>query len=155
MGHPTSIVRAMLVSAALVFAGGCTSEVTGTGSPAPSASAPPSSSTSSGAPGGGPASCPSASYVGDIGGAPATATIEIEVFPELTSIAGEIRTATAYYTFRGEVYGSPATGFVDVVDHGTNERFRAQIDETHDGFVLTANAYEGAGSTAYAFRCKP
>ena len=45
-------------------------------------------------------------------------------------------------------------GFVDVLDQGTNERFRAQIDLTPDGFVFTANAFEGAGSTAYDFHCK-
>jgi hypothetical protein len=59
--------------------------------------------------------------------------------------------STAYHTFRGEAWNG--TGWVDVVDHGTNSRFRAQVDAAGDGFIFTANAYESGGSTAYQFRC--
>jgi hypothetical protein len=73
--------------------------------------------------------------------------------PDTTYISGDIRSASAYYTFNGE--GWNGRGWVDVVDHGTNQRFRAQMDAIPNGFLFTANAYEGAGSTVYEFHCAP
>ena len=67
-------------------------------------------------------------------------------------MAGEISSASAYYTFQGDLLG--ARGWVDVVDHYSNQRFRAQIDLTTTGFYFTANAFEGAWSTPYAFSCQ-
>jgi hypothetical protein len=103
--------------------------------------------------GGGNPACPTGTYVSDFGGLPATARVNVEILTNVTYVSGDIRSATAYYTFTGETVNG--SGFVDVVHHNTNQRFRAQVDATADGgFVFTANAYEGQYSTPYQFSCK-
>jgi len=96
--------------------------------------------------------CASGTYAADVNGAQAIARVTYEVLIERTVIAGDITSATARYIFNGDLYGD--RGWVDVVTEGSNERFRAQIDVIPQGFVFTANAYEGAGSTAYTFTCR-
>jgi hypothetical protein len=138
-----------LALATALGAAACTVPSAGPGA---GADAPADSTTSTGAGGGTPTpGCSSGTYAGDLGGAPATARVSLEILSEVTYVAGDIRSAVAYYTFQGEAYGD--RGWVDVVDHGTNERFRAQVDALADGFLFTANAYEGASSTVYEFHC--
>ncbi len=77
-------------------------------------------------------------------------------------LSGDIRSASAYYTFTGELLGTdPYTGqptsnvaYVDVTDWGSNDRFRAQVTVYADRFELISNVYEGLYSTAYTFTCQ-
>jgi hypothetical protein len=126
--------------------------------------------TSCGFPGGGiNGNCPSGTYIGDLGGLPATVRLTAETLPvvetvsgssstsigavgEYLLVGGEISSQTAYYTFTAEFYGP--RGFGDVLDHGTNQRFRAQFDLTENGFIFTANPFEGGGTTSYYFTCQ-
>jgi hypothetical protein len=61
----------------------------------------------------------------------ATAHLSFEVLPNTTIMAGDIRSAVAWYTFQGDIatdpWSGPVTnvGYVDVTDMGNGERFRA------------------------------
>jgi hypothetical protein len=113
-----------------------------------------------GAANGGIPGCPSATYVGDLHGAPATAKLSAEVLVETTYVGGTIESASAFYSFKGELGTDPYTkqindsGFADVLDHNTNQRFRAKLTFHGNGFEFLANPFEGTHTTAYRFVCQ-
>ena len=57
--------------------------------------------------------------------------------------AGEVRSATALYTFTGD------NNYADMVDQGTLQRFRVRWDSTQNGILMTVNPF-GPGPVQYA-----
>ena len=93
---------------------------------------------------------PCGTYVGDINGVEATATISIEQLPEYVLMSGEITSGTFYYTFTADIIAD--RGWGDMVDHFDGSRFRVRIDVAADGFLLTANPF--LAPTTYSFSCR-
>jgi hypothetical protein len=152
----TMVAVAGLVVALGVGAIGCTQSVDGTGTSnhtgTDTGKAKETQSGAAESSNAANAHCASGTYAANVNGEQALAKVSYEVLVERTAVAGEISSSSAYYTFTGDLYGD--RGWVDVVTHGSNERFRAQIDVIPNGFIFTANAFEGAGSTAYEFKCQ-
>lgn len=110
--------------------------------------------------------CPSNTYVANVSGMSGTAQLGYEVGLDVIYVGGEIRSQSAYYSFSGcELYRDIYTGmptnnicWVEVTDQYQGERFRAELHfyemGAERGFMFTANAYEGAYSTAYNFICQ-
>ncbi len=106
--------------------------------------------------------CPSHTFVGDIGGVQAVATVQWSTEPSFDprspilgetyiQVAGEIQSGQFYYTFTAELYGP--TGYGDMLDHYDGASFRIQLDVMTDGFYLTANPF--GDPAIYAFACQP
>ncbi|MCA9623969.1 MAG: hypothetical protein KC731_33330 [Myxococcales bacterium] len=106
--------------------------------------------------------CSSNRFVTDLGGLPGVASLTHELGLEFVFVEGAIESETAHYTFTGcqlprDPYSGAITGnlcWVDVNTTGAYERFRAEMEFHDQGFWFTANAYEGAYSTTYDFRCE-
>jgi Ca2+-binding RTX toxin-like protein len=111
--------------------------------------APPGPATTPARPPGGSSGVENANYVGDIGGASASASVSFEPLPEYTLMAGEVRSGGFVYTFTADLVGS--AGYGDMLDHQDNARFRIHIELTQDGFTLTSNPLGPGTPTRYFF----
>jgi hypothetical protein len=87
--------------------------------------------------------------VGDLGGLQANARVSIELLPEYAVMAGDIQSANAYYTFTSDIVGT--SGYGDMTDGYTGERFRVHFELYAEGFILTSNPLQSP--TNYIFTC--
>jgi hypothetical protein len=90
------------------------------------------------------------------GGRPAWARINALIGRIL--VGGEVGTATAHYTFFGEVQSTSDFGFMDVTRTDGFERFRVRLDFTADEnfiyidrFALVVNPFDPPTTTSYLF----
>jgi hypothetical protein len=95
------------------------------------------------------------SYVTELNGLPAVATLTFEPLVTHTRVDGIIESSTARYVLGADVVGE--SGYGDMVDVGLNERMRIHLAFSTDGFRLTVNPLGGA--TVYDFSscsdCRP
>ncbi len=105
--------------------------------PGPDGSGPPDGST------------PGFKFVGDLQGAEAVATVQVQQLPSYLEMAAEIVSPTAHYLFLVALVGD--SGYGDMVDVLYGERMRVHVQLELDGFTLTVNPFGGGGATAYFF----
>jgi hypothetical protein len=91
----------------------------------------------------------SATYVGNIQGAAARASVSFEQLPRYVVMAGQIQSGQFSYTFRADLVGP--SGFGEIVSHGEGTRFQIRIDLTQAGFALTSNPFGPGTPTTYYF----
>ena len=90
-------------------------------------------------------------FVGDLHGLPAMAMVDFEPLYSYTVMSGEVRSQNAQYVFTADIHADG--GFGDMTDRLSGDMFRIQIQNlTEQGFVLTANPFEGMTSTSYVFQ---
>lgn len=85
----------------------------------------------------------------NIHGAPAVAIVSIEPLPNFTLVAGEVRSGAAVYSFKADIVGT--SGFGEMLDFATNQRFQIRIDATANGFALTSNPLGPGQPSTYFF----